>query len=174
MLDLQRCRGVTGIFPKALDGQCYRARKYPLVDPGVGVVCSCRVGSVAEVIAASFVCYIFFRVHCIWRPVLLSSRWSFSPLRFRLASARGMRGCRDSDLSKRLSFYHGVFDAFTRVATASCGDVRFVIPSEVEQSLDISNHAAVGNIKRCLDFARHDNLVGAIDAIARSRFGEPH
>jgi hypothetical protein len=48
-------------FPKALDGQCYRARKYPLVDPGVGVVCSCRVGSVAEVIAASFVYYIFSR-----------------------------------------------------------------------------------------------------------------
>ena len=117
---------------------------------------------------------IFFVFIASTVPILLSSRWSFSPLRFRLASSRGMRGCRDSDLSKRLSFYHGVFDAFTRVATASCGDVRFVIPSEVEQSLDISDHAAVGNIKRCLDFARHDNLVGAIDAIARSRFGEPH
>jgi hypothetical protein len=34
------------------------------------------------------------------------------------------------------------------VATASCGDVRFVIPSEVEDSLDISDHAAVENIKR--------------------------
>ncbi len=28
----------------------------------------------------------------------------FSPVRFRLASSRDMRGCRDSDLSKRLSF----------------------------------------------------------------------
>jgi hypothetical protein len=60
LLHLQLRRGVTGIFLKALDGQCYRARKYPLVDLGVGVVCSCRVGSVAEVNAASFVYYIFF------------------------------------------------------------------------------------------------------------------
>ena len=30
------------------------------------------------------------------------------------------------------------------------------IPSEVEESLDISDHTAVGEIKRCLDFARHD------------------
>jgi hypothetical protein len=52
--------------------------------------------------------------------------------------------------------YHEVFDAFRRVAAASCGDVRFVIPSEVEESLDISDHTAVGEIKRRLDFARHD------------------
>ena len=104
----------------------------------------------------SFVCYIFFRVHCIWRPVLLSSRCFFSPLRFRLASSRDMRGCRDSDLSKRLSFIMRSSIPFRRVAAASCGDVRFVIPSEVEESLDISDHTPVGEIKRCLDFARHD------------------
>jgi hypothetical protein len=40
---------------------------------------------------------------------------------------------------------------------------RYVIPSEVEESLDISDHSAVASIKRCLDFARHDKLVGAID-----------
>jgi len=34
----------------------------------------------------------------------------------------------------------------------------FVIPSGVEESLDISDHSAVGNNKRCLDFARHDKL----------------
>jgi hypothetical protein len=51
------------------------------------------------------------------------------------------------------------------VAGASCGDVRFVIPSEVEESLDISDHTAVGNIKRCLDFARHDKR-GVPSAVA--------
>jgi hypothetical protein len=60
LLELQQRRGFTGIFPKALDGQCYCARKCPLVDLGVGVVRSCRVGSVAEVIAASLSVTFFF------------------------------------------------------------------------------------------------------------------
>ena len=39
----------------------------------------------------------------------------------------------------------------------------FVIPSEVEEFLDVSAHSALGNCQRCLDFARNDKLVGAID-----------
>jgi hypothetical protein len=50
--------------------------------------------------------------------------------------------------------------------------VTFVVPSEVEESLDISDHFAVGSIQRCLDFARHDNLVGAIDLNRPLVFGE--
>jgi len=38
--------------------------------------------------------------------------------------------------------------------------VFFVVPSGVEESLIISDHAVIGNIKRCLDFARHDKLTG--------------
>jgi hypothetical protein len=37
----------------------------------------------------------------------------------------------------------------------------FVIPSGVEESLDISDRLIVGNSKRCLDFARHDKLTRA-------------
>jgi hypothetical protein len=44
----------------------------------------------------------------------------------------------------------------------------FVIPSGVEESLDISAQSAVGNSKRCLDVARHDRI-GRGAALRRPR-----